>query len=95
MSCHRIPGGIVTIADEIDATGIDLRTREGREREVLEQVRQFGGFTVFWVTANQKRAWAADRLTTDGRIVCEPSHAKHAYPWCVYRLATPTPNEKE
>ena len=45
--------------DSVDMTDIDLRTREGNEKEVIRQVLEFGGFSIFWVTENQKRACAA------------------------------------
>lgn len=84
MTCIAIPNGILCAADEIDRpAGVDLRTREGREREVIEQVRQFGGFTVWWVTEHQTRACAADRLHARGVIIPDKMTP---YPWCSYRL---------
>lgn len=61
---------------------IDYRTKEGREEEVLAQVLKHGGFSVFWVTENQKRAHAAERLQNRGVIVREGG----AYPWCAYKV---------
>ena len=55
--------GVVCVADEVEITGVDLRTREGREAEVLAQIREYGGFSGFWATESLKRAYAIDRLT--------------------------------
>lgn len=61
----------------------DLRTKEGREAEVLEQVRQHGGFSVYWVTDNTKRAHAADKLEETGVIVRE---ANEPMMWIRYSI---------
>lgn len=55
----------------------DKRTRAGRENEVIEQVNTYGGFSVFWITAYQARALAAERLVMSGAIVVTPRQ----YPW--------------
>ena len=86
MTCAAIPGGVVCYADEVDRkdiAGVDLRTRAGREREVLEQVKRFGGFSVFWGTENRNRAHAIDRLVEQGDIVAD---GKHIFPWCGYKV---------
>jgi hypothetical protein len=59
------------------APGVNLRTKAGREVEVLAQIRDHGGFTVFWATANLKRAHAIERLEAAGRIRVTPRQ----YPW--------------
>lgn len=64
----------------------DLRTRAGREAEVIERIRAWGGATVFWLTENQKRAHATERLEAAGRIVRDRSATNDKYPWCVFRL---------
>ena len=53
------------------------------EADVASQVANHGGFTVFWITENQERARAADRLVEKGII--EPVDGK-SFPWCGYRL---------
>lgn len=65
----------------------DKRTREGQEREVLGYVRTFGGLSIFWITDNQKRANAVQRLEDSGRIVRHMRSKRNKYPWCVYSLA--------
>lgn len=67
-------------------TKIDLRTRRGREQEVLDEVRQYGRLTVFWITENQKRAWAVCRLERSGAIVRMRRSPRDRYPFCCYRL---------
>jgi hypothetical protein len=64
-----------------------MRTREGREAEVIEQVKTRGGFSVFWATESQTRAHAIDRLSGSGRIVRKRNNPRDVYPWCVYAIA--------
>lgn len=74
----------ISFSKEIDPPkGVDLRTRKGRETEVLAQVRKFGGFTVFWATENLKRAHAIERLTEAGHIRRKRGGS---YPWCPYKV---------
>jgi hypothetical protein len=64
---------------------IDGRTREGKEQEVINQVKNYGGFTIFWVTQHQSRACAAVRLVDNGTLK-EPESGKGEYPWCAWEL---------
>jgi hypothetical protein len=57
----------------------DLRTRKGREAEVLEKIRTDGGFSVFWGCENAGRANAIARLTNSGRIT---QLRGGLFPWC-------------
>jgi hypothetical protein len=57
----------------------DLRTRAGREAEVLEKIRTDGGFSVFWGCENLGRANAIARLTNSGKIDQIPGGL---FPWC-------------
>jgi hypothetical protein len=52
-------------------------TREQWENKVIDQVRENGGFSIFWVTQNQFIANAADRLVASGRMVVMPKK----FPW--------------
>lgn len=61
---------------------VDYRTKAGQETEVLAQVEKHGGFSVFWVTENQKRAHAAERLQERGAIIRDGG----AFPWCAYKV---------
>ena len=67
----------------IESMSGELRTREGREAEVLEQVKARGGFSVFWATENDARAAAITRLCKTGKI--ERTELGR-YPWCPYRV---------
>ena len=69
--------------DEPDLAGLDMRTRAGHEGEVLRKVQLDGGFTVFWVCENLKRAYAATRLEERGEIVRQ---AGDTFPQCSYRI---------
>jgi hypothetical protein len=57
----------------------DLRTRAGREAEVIDKIRTDGGFSVFWGCENQARANAIARLTNSGKI---DQLAGGLFPWC-------------
>ena len=57
----------------------DLRTRAGREAEVLEKIRTDGGFSVFWGCENLGRANAIARLISAGKI---DQVSGGPFPWC-------------
>jgi len=61
----------------------DLRTRSGQEASVIEQIREYGGFSIFWATETQRRACAIERLQKRGEI----SRIGGSYPFCKYELA--------
>lgn len=61
----------------------DLRTRSGRETEVLDQVAIYRGFSVFWATENRNRAAAIARLE-QRQVIDRLSQSQ--YPWCAYQL---------
>lgn len=85
MSCVHLGDTIITFDDEVEKDpSWDLRTKKGREAEVLEQVRMYKGFTVFWATENQKRAHAICRLEGKKKIRRLLSHPRAHFPWCVY-----------
>ncbi len=86
MTCINFGNTIVCMEDESESDGLDLRTRKGQEEHVLRQIRDHGGFSISWVTENQKRAHAAQRLIDGGRIVRMPDE----YPWCSYRIKEQT-----
>ena len=58
----------------------DRRTRSGREKEVLDQIREFGGFSTFW--PNQPIACAIERLKQSGKIKFETA----PFPWCKAKI---------
>lgn len=53
------------------------------QQKVYDQVASFGGFSIFWVSDNQRIAVAADRLISKGVIVPVPGAV---YPWCKYNI---------
>jgi hypothetical protein len=57
----------------------DLRTRAGRDWEVIAKIRTDGGFSVFWGCENLARANAIARLTNSGKIDQVPGGL---FPWC-------------
>jgi len=68
---------------------VDLRTREGQEADVLREVRENGGFSVFWATETEKRAHAIERLQARGVIVRAPlvvGRPPEQFPFARYRI---------
>ena len=57
----------------------DLRTRAGRREEVLEQIRDRGGFSVFWITENYLRACVAQEMKESGEIITD--NKTRGFPW--------------
>ncbi len=51
---------------------MDRRTKKGQEMLVIDYIKNNGGFSIFWVTENQKRAHAAERLEKSGKIKVYP-----------------------
>lgn len=66
----------------------DYAKRKARaEQEVVNQVREHGGFSIFWLTRSQTRMRAATNLEKRGMI--QPIKDIDAFPWIPYRLAIP------
>ncbi len=65
-----------------DSHRVDLRTRVGRESEVLAKIRSDGGFSIFGACENMARANAIHRLNDAGRI---KRIKRGLFPWCPYR----------
>ncbi len=73
---------------------INGRTREGAEQAILAIIDAAGGefcTTIFWITANQKRACAAQRLVDGERIHADNSRG---YPTIILTRMTPSPTGK-
>ena len=66
----------------------DLRTRSGQEKSVIEQIREDGGFSIFWATETQRRACAIERLQKRGEI----RRVGGSYPFCNYELVHNEPS---
>ena len=58
---------------------IDLRTREGRRIEILDQIRENEGFSIFWITENPLRARVAMDMQNSGEI--ETGNNLRGFPW--------------
>lgn len=58
---------------------IDLRTREGRRSEILDQIREYGGVSIFWITENALRARIAMDMQNSGEI--ETWNDLRGFPW--------------
>lgn len=54
-------------------------------KEVLDEIKHNGGFTIFWLTDKRDRARAAQRLTNLGII--RKLESKH--PWLAYEIVKP------
>lgn len=77
----RTRAAIICFDDEVAFSRHQLR-KLGRRGEVLAQIRAFGGFTVFWATANLGRARMLETLEKEGAIACEPA----GFPWTKARI---------
>ena len=58
------------------------KTYAGQVKEILNQVKRNNGFSIFWVTENNKRASVATDIVNAG--VIEPVASE--YPWCGWRI---------
>ena len=72
--------------------GGDLRTRSGRRKEILNQVKAEGGFGTFWVSENQLRAIVATEMFASGELVEDKK--KSQYPWHSLKINFPVSNRK-
>lgn len=61
---------------------MDLRTKIGRHHEIMEQVTQYRGFSVFWATENYLRACELMRMQEAGKLIVTPTR----FPWSDARL---------
>lgn len=70
-------------------------TRKARlEAQIIQQVQEQGGFTVYWATDTQARAKAITRLEKRGIIVARAGKAYGRYRWRDYRVSMLHPNIK-
>ena len=53
-----------------------------QQQEILDQIKEHGGFSIFWVTDNQERAAEALLLEKTGVI----QRQKDSYPYCKYEI---------
>ena len=57
---------------------LDLRTKDGRRAEIIAQVEESGGFSVFWITEHRLRAIVGTEMMERGELV--ETH-KSSFPW--------------
>jgi len=50
----------------------------------LDQVRQNGGASYFWITETQARAERFTRWAKSGRLIRRKDDARDSYPWAVF-----------
>ena len=62
----------------------DLRTKEGRRAEIIAQVEESGGFSVFWVTEHKLRAIVGTEMLQRGELV---ETRKSSFPWHALKVA--------
>jgi len=55
----------------------DLRTRQGRRAEIINQIKEHGGWSVFWITEHRLRAIVA----TDMAFREEIKVTNREFPW--------------
>jgi len=67
----------------------DLRTRAGQEQLIIDKIRQYGGFSIFFATETTRRAQAVDRLIANKIII---RNKGDQYPWCSYQLQSENQN---
>lgn len=63
----------------------DYQRRKQREREkIIKQVKESGGMSVFWTTANDIRARVADEMIERGELV--RTRGYNGFPWSTFRI---------
>ncbi len=66
--------------------------RQQATAEILTCIRDHGGATIFWLTANQQRASVVDHLLSSGKIIRHREDRRDRYPWCVFSIAEAKPD---
>ena len=56
------------------------------ESKVLAEVTRLGAVSIFWITENDSRAAAVQRLQDSGLIVRCRDDSRDRYPICVFRV---------
>ena len=64
----------------------DGRTSDGQDRMALAFIQQYKIVSIFWITANQRRACAVQRLQDSGVIMRMKNKRRDNYPWCVFKI---------
>ncbi|HLD91442.1 MAG TPA: hypothetical protein VI911_10610 [Patescibacteria group bacterium] len=61
-------------------------TKRQQEKQVLDRIKEYKGFTIFWATEYQQRAFAVQRLQDRGRIIRHQKAKWDHYPWMVFTI---------
>ena len=66
------------------------RRKARAEAQVIAQIKEHGGFSVFWATESMERSRAIDRLHWKlGVISPKKGRGAGRFPWSGYKLNTP------
>ena len=66
--------------------------KQKQEREIMDKLKEGKGYTtIFWITANQRRARVIDRLEKRGNLV---RIGEHKYPIIQFKVLEVTETEK-
>ena len=66
------------------------RRKARAEAQVIAQIKEHGGFSVFWATESMERSRAIDRLHWKlGVISPKKGRGAGRFPWCGYKLISP------
>lgn len=55
----------------------DLRTRKGRRAEIINQIKEHGGWSIFWITEHRLRAIVATDMVSSKEITVR----NRQFPW--------------
>jgi hypothetical protein len=64
------------------------QTTKSLREQVIRQVKENGGFTVFYATARLDRARVIDQLQKEGTIKRKTGKAFGQFSWCGYEVKT-------
>jgi hypothetical protein len=62
----------------------DRRTKAGRRAEIIAEVQEWGGFSVFWITEHKLRAIVGTEMMERGELV---ETRKSSFPWYHLKVA--------
>lgn len=56
----------------------DRRTKAGRRAEIIAEVQEWNGFSIFWITEHKLRAIVGTEMMESGELV---ETQKSSFPW--------------
>jgi hypothetical protein len=63
----------------------DRRTKAGRRAEIIAEVQEWGGFSIFWITEHKLRAIVGTEMMERGELV---ETRKSSFPWYHLKVAS-------